>query len=72
MKLIELFDGTLFECQMIANLLENNGIESSLKDEIIGSRGGGWIPTGSVKIIVSDEDYDKAKMIVDEYFINLK
>lgn len=72
MKLVELFDGTLFDCQMIKNILENNGIESSLKDEVIGSRGGGWRPAGNVKVIVSDLDYDKAKMIVDEYINNLK
>ncbi len=57
---------------MIKHILENNGIESSLKDEVIGSRGGGWRPAGNVKVIVSDLDYDKAKMIVDEYINNLK
>jgi len=67
MKLIELYDGTLFECQMIKNLLENNGIESSLKDEIIGSRSGAWRPGGSVKVIVSDLEYAKAQIIVEEF-----
>jgi hypothetical protein len=37
MRLIELYEGTLFECQMVKNLLENEGIESSLKDEITGT-----------------------------------
>jgi predicted component of type VI protein secretion system len=67
MKLIELYDGTLFECQMIKSLLENSGIESSLKDEIIGSRSGAWRPGGSVKIVVSDLDYTQAKLVVAEY-----
>ena len=67
MKLIELYDGTLFECQMIKNLLENDGIESFLKDEIIGTRSSGWRPGGGVKVVVSDLDYDKAKLIVNEY-----
>ncbi|NHB68639.1 putative signal transducing protein [Perlabentimonas gracilis] len=70
--LVEVFDGSLFDCQMIANILENNGIESSLKDEIIGSRGGGWRPAGNVKVIVSDLDYSKAKLAVNEYINNLK
>lgn len=40
MKLITLYEGNLFECQMLRNLLENEGIESMLKDELTGSRGG--------------------------------
>jgi hypothetical protein len=68
MRLLELYDGTLFECQMIKNLLENEGIQSSLKDEIIGTRGGGiFRPEGGVKLIVSNENYEKAKMILNEF-----
>ncbi|MDP3443333.1 MAG: hypothetical protein Q8T08_10800 [Ignavibacteria bacterium] len=40
MKLVELYEGTLFECQMIKNLLENEDIEPNLNNEIIGTRGG--------------------------------
>jgi transcription antitermination factor NusA-like protein len=68
MKLVELYEGTLFDCHMIKNLLENEGIESILNNEIIGTRGGNVFgPAGEVKIIVSDDNYDKAKMIVDEF-----
>lgn len=68
MKIVELFEGTLFECQMIKNLLENEGIESQLTDEIIGSRAGAaWRTAGGVRIIVSDEFYEQAKMVVDEF-----
>ena len=68
MKLVDLYEGTLFECQMIKNLLENEGIESNLKDEIIGTRGGNvWRQAGGVKIIISDDNYEKAKIIVSEF-----
>ena len=68
MKLVELYEGTLFDCQMIKNLLENEGIESNLNNEIIGTRGGNvFRPAGGVKIIVSDDNYEHAKMIVDEF-----
>ena len=68
MKHVELYEGTLFECQMIKNLLENEGIESNLNNEIIGTRGGNLFRSaGGVKIIVSDDNYDKAKKIVDEF-----
>lgn len=53
---------------MIKNLLENEGIESQLTDEIIGSRAGAaWRTAGGVRIIVSDEFYEQAKMVVDEF-----
>jgi len=68
MRIVELYEGTLFECQMIKNLLENEGIESNLNNEIIGTSGGNiYRPAGGVKIIVSDDNYDKAKMIVNEF-----
>ena len=73
MRLVELFEGTLFECQMIKNLLDEEGIESDLNNEIIGTRGGNsYRPAGGVKIIVSDDNYEKAKMIVNEFEKSLK
>lgn len=67
MKLVELYNGSLFECQMIKNFLENAGIESFLKDEIIGTSNPAWSPGGDVRIIVSDLDFDRAKLIVKNY-----
>ena len=68
MKLLELYEGTLFECQMIKNFLENKGIESDLNNEIIGTRGGNiFRQEGGVKIIVTDDNYDKARRIVNEF-----
>ena len=68
MKLIEIYEGTLFEAQMVKNLLENEGVDCSLKDEIIGYRGGEiWRPAGGVKVVVSDLDYEKARLVVKEY-----
>jgi len=67
MKLTECYDGTLFECRMIINLLENEGIPSFLKDEIVGTRGAGWKPGGSVKVMVPDMDFTKARLIVEAY-----
>jgi len=67
MKLVELYDGTIFECQMIVNLLENEGIEARLKDEIMGGRSGLWRPGGSVKVLVMDADFEKARTIVKQF-----
>ena len=67
MKIVELYDGSLFECQMLKNLFENAGIESYLKDELIGTRSPGWRPGGGVKIMISDINYEKAKPVVTEF-----
>ncbi|MDD3878166.1 MAG: DUF2007 domain-containing protein [Bacteroidales bacterium] len=65
---MKLFEGTLFECQMIVNLLKNEGIESYLNNEIIGTRGGNiYSSTGGVTIIVADSNYNKAKEIVSAF-----
>ena len=57
---------------MVKNLLENEGIEASLKDEIIGTRSPVWTPSGGVRVIVSDLDFEKAILIVDEYEKNYR
>lgn len=67
---IEIFSGTLYEAEMVKNLLENENIEAFLKDEYIGtiapwySAGGG---AGSVRVIVLNHFFEKAKLIVEEY-----
>lgn len=66
MKITEIFEGDSFQSQMVKNLLENEGIESFLKNEIIARspvfRGG-----SGVKVMISELDYENAKSIVEEY-----
>jgi hypothetical protein len=72
MKIVEVFEGNLFQAQMVKNLIENDGIESILKDELIGTRSPVWRPGGGVRVMVSDLEYDRARLIVDEFEKNLK
>jgi hypothetical protein len=66
MKIVEIFEGDSFQAQMVKNLLENEGIESFLKNEIIARspvfRGG-----SGVKVMISQLDYENAKLIVEKY-----
>lgn len=71
----EVFTGTAWQAEMVKSLLENEGILSFLKNEIIGtilpfgtSSGG----VGAVKVIVSEELKDRAMIVVEEYQKNLK
>jgi hypothetical protein len=71
MKLVEIFEGNLFQAQMVKNLLENVSIESFLKDKITGTGSPVWRPGFGVRVMVSDLDYNKAKLMVDEYEKNI-
>jgi hypothetical protein len=67
---VEIFDGNDWEASMVKSLLDNAEIESFIKDEKMGVlapwnvAGGG---AGSVKIFVSNVDYEKAKEVVEQY-----
>ena len=74
-KLIEIFAGTVIEAEMVKSLLQDSEIEAFLKDENIGtiapwqaSAGG----AGSVKVVISDLDYARAKVVMDEYYKNTR
>lgn len=66
MKLIEIYDGTYAECVIIKTILEDSEIDPFLKDEIIGLRKSPWSQIIEVRLIVSDPNYDKAKLMVSE------
>lgn len=68
-KFIEIFSGLGWQAQMVKNMLENEGIESYIKDEIIGTIAPWYINpgAGSVSVVISALDYDRARIIVDEY-----
>ena len=71
----EIFTGIIWQAEMVKNLLANAGIKAYLADEIIGTLELPWnapVGIGSVKVIVSKFDYDKAKLIVEEYKKNLE
>lgn len=69
------FKGTAMQAAMVKSLLENAEIEAFMNDEFIGTLNP-WHATpggvGSVKVVVSYLDYEKAKAVVDEYENNLK
>lgn len=67
---VEVFDGNGWEASMVKSLLDNAEIDAFMKDEKMGVlapwnvAGGG---AGSVKIFVSNVDFEKAKEVVDDY-----
>jgi hypothetical protein len=71
---VEIFAGTAVQATLVKSLLENAEIEAYLKDEFTGTLYP-WHTTpggvGAVKVFVSSIDYEKARIVVDEYERNL-
>lgn len=69
-EIIEIYDGTAWQAGIVKTLLEDAGLEAFLKDEIMGTFNPWWTAgggAGSVKVMISGLDYDKAKDIVDKF-----
>jgi hypothetical protein len=67
---VEVFAGTSMQAEMVKVLLNDSGIETFLKDNIMGTLVPWHVsPGGSnpVKVMVATPDYEKAKHIVAEY-----
>ena len=72
---VEVFAGTIWQAEMLKSLLENAEIETFLQDEIVGTLSPWWVTAGgagSVKVIVSSFDLEKAKSIVTEFENTIK
>ena len=72
---VEVFSGSIWEAEMVKSILENSEIETFLKDENTGTLAPWYTApggAGSVKVVVSSLDYDKAKIIVTEYENNIR
>lgn len=67
---IVVFEGNDWEASMVKSLLENVEIETFIKDEKMGVIAPWNVNAGgaaSVKIIVSNIDFEKAKEVVDAF-----
>ncbi len=73
-KIIEIFSGTYLEAEMVKGMLENEGIQAFIKDGHMGTlapwnvSGGG---AGAVKVMISEQNFDKAQKIVIDYTNNI-
>jgi hypothetical protein len=74
-KSVVVYSGSTWECEMVKSLLENEEIQAFLKDEYSGTIAP-WVVAaggaGSVKVVVSNLDFDRARAIVEEFEKNEK
>jgi hypothetical protein len=67
---MEVYAGTMMQAEMVRVLLNDSGIETYMKDSIMGTLVPWHVsPGGSnpVKVLVATPDYEKARYIVAEY-----
>ncbi len=72
-KSVVIYTGTTWQAGMVVSLLENAAIDAYLFDGSRGTYNPGWnLPGegGSVRVAISSLDYDKAKLVVDDYIKN--
>ncbi len=69
-RAVEVFSGSIYEAEILKSILADNKIDSYLQDEYMGTMApwnvapGG---VGSVKVVVSSDDLERAQPIVDDY-----
>jgi hypothetical protein len=64
---IEIFSGMEWQAEMIKDLLQYQGIQAFLNNQILGSLNLPWEGTGTVKVVVPCQDYEKALQAVDAF-----
>lgn len=69
---IEIFSGSLWECQMITSMLQDVEIETYLVNSVFSTYAFNPLIAENTKVIISSNDRIKAQTVIDEYYHNLK
>ena len=61
----EVYEGSLWEAEIVKGLLQAEKVDCMLRDETLGAITSPYLTLGgNVKILVNDEDYQRASRIV--------
>lgn len=61
----EVFEGSLWEAELVKGLLQAENVDCMLRDETLGAVTSPYLTSGgNVKVLVNDEDYQQAGRIV--------
>jgi hypothetical protein len=66
----EIFCGTLWEAQLLQSLLQNADVESYLVNALMNAYAFNPVISQSVKVMISSNDIEMAKIVMDDYFAN--
>jgi hypothetical protein len=73
-KSVEIFSGSEWEIGLVKSLLENVEINVYINGGIQGTRmpWDSMFNKGALRIMISSEDYEKARIVVDEFNKNMQ
>lgn len=69
-KFVEIYAGKLWQSAMIMDLLEDNGIQTFIENELMGTIIPSQITSGGVapvNVKIKDSDFVRAKELIDEF-----
>ena len=61
----EVFEGSLWEAELVKGLLQAEGIICMLRDETLGVITSPYLAGDNVRILVNDEDFQRAYRVVN-------
>lgn len=61
----EVFEGSLWEAELVKGLLQAEQIDCMLRDETLGVITSPYLSGDNVKILVNDEDFQQAYRVVN-------
>lgn len=68
----EVYDGTAWEIALLKSILDDNEIESIMREASSASWNMFPVRSGTVKIFVARKDFERAKALVDEFTANMQ
>ena len=71
-ELVIVYAGTEIDAHFVKGLLEDAGITTFLKDEIMGTMAPWYVApggSGAVKVVIAKRDLDRAKPVVQEFLV---
>ncbi len=60
----EVFEGSLWEAEIVKGLLQSEGLDCMMRNETLGVVTSPYLSSGNVKILVNDEDFRQARQVV--------
>jgi hypothetical protein len=68
----EVFEGTAWEAGLLKSILEDNEIETILRNATFAPWNLFPIRADSVKLFVAAKDFERARILVEEFYKNMK
>jgi len=68
----EVFEGTAWEAGLLKSILDDNEIESILRNASFAPWNLFPVRSGSVKVFVAAKDAEYARLLVEEFYKNMK